>query len=219
MIKPAFCSVPATIVTGSHLVARWLKQQIALRRGIAAGLDLVTFDAFVERTWSEGARADGEREQQVPQRAGGALAHGQRIERVEGMLRRAPDFVNSEEHRKQARQDRHVARQQAGHFDVPEPLEVLRQAVDQRINRLVRHRLALVAPASQRQQRRPHDRSSGPERNLIGELRRLGAGSQLEREPLSGRLGVDAGPRQRQSPHTPGQTGRGSGDAGRAGVE
>ncbi|HET9987689.1 MAG TPA: exodeoxyribonuclease V subunit gamma, partial [Kofleriaceae bacterium] len=42
---------PATIVAGSHLVARWLKREIALARGIAAGLDLVTFDAFVERTW------------------------------------------------------------------------------------------------------------------------------------------------------------------------
>jgi exodeoxyribonuclease V gamma subunit len=60
-LPPSDPFVPTTIVTGSHLVARWLKQQIALRRGIAAGLDLVTFDAFVERTWSEGARADGER--------------------------------------------------------------------------------------------------------------------------------------------------------------
>lgn len=60
-LPPSDPFVPATIVTGSHLVARWLKQQIALRRGIAAGLDLITFDAFVERTWSEGARADGER--------------------------------------------------------------------------------------------------------------------------------------------------------------
>lgn len=60
-LPPSDPFAPTTIVTGSHLVARWLKQQIALRRGIAAGLDLVTFDAFVERTWSEGARADGER--------------------------------------------------------------------------------------------------------------------------------------------------------------
>jgi exodeoxyribonuclease V gamma subunit len=44
---------PATIVTGSHLVARWLKREIAIGRGIAAGLDLVTFDAFVERTWGD----------------------------------------------------------------------------------------------------------------------------------------------------------------------
>ena len=49
---------PATIVAGSHLVARWLKREIALHRGIAAGLDLVTFDAFVERTWSHGETAD-----------------------------------------------------------------------------------------------------------------------------------------------------------------
>ena len=43
---------PATIVVGSHLVARWLTREIALARGIAAGLDLVTFDRFVERTWA-----------------------------------------------------------------------------------------------------------------------------------------------------------------------
>ena len=45
---------PSTIVAGSHLVARWIKREIALARGIAAGLDLVTFDAFVDRTWRDG---------------------------------------------------------------------------------------------------------------------------------------------------------------------
>ncbi len=50
---------PTTIVVGSHLVSRWLTREIALRRGIAAGLDLVTFDAFLETTWAgdEAARA------------------------------------------------------------------------------------------------------------------------------------------------------------------
>src|SRR6185369_8469988 len=43
---------PSTIVVGSHLVARWLTREIALRRGIASGLELVTFDAFLERTWA-----------------------------------------------------------------------------------------------------------------------------------------------------------------------
>jgi len=42
---------PTTIVVGSHLVARWLSREIALARGIAAGLELVTFDRFLERTW------------------------------------------------------------------------------------------------------------------------------------------------------------------------
>ena len=41
---------PSTIVVGSHLVSRWLTREIALRRGIAAGLELVTFDAFLEET-------------------------------------------------------------------------------------------------------------------------------------------------------------------------
>jgi exodeoxyribonuclease V gamma subunit len=50
---------PSTIVVGSHLVSRWLTREIALRRGIAAGLELVTFDAFLEKTWAgdEAARA------------------------------------------------------------------------------------------------------------------------------------------------------------------
>src|SRR5262245_12771330 len=43
---------PSTIVVGSHLVAHWLSREIALARGIAAGLELVTFDAFVEATWA-----------------------------------------------------------------------------------------------------------------------------------------------------------------------
>src|SRR4051812_39367145 len=43
---------PSTIIVGSHLVARWLSREIALARGIAAGLALVTFDAFVEATWA-----------------------------------------------------------------------------------------------------------------------------------------------------------------------
>src|SRR5262245_63661544 len=52
---------PSTIVVGSHLVASWLSREIALARGIAAGLELVTFDAFVEATWAgdDGARAAG----------------------------------------------------------------------------------------------------------------------------------------------------------------
>jgi len=43
---------PSTIVVGSQLIARWLQREIALLRGIAAGLALVTFDAFVEATWA-----------------------------------------------------------------------------------------------------------------------------------------------------------------------
>src|SRR5262245_57916709 len=43
---------PSTIVVGRRLVARWLTREIALVRGIAAGLELVTFDAFLEATWA-----------------------------------------------------------------------------------------------------------------------------------------------------------------------
>jgi exodeoxyribonuclease V gamma subunit len=45
---------PTTIVIGSHVVGRWLRRELAMRRGVAAGLDLVTFDRFVERTWGDG---------------------------------------------------------------------------------------------------------------------------------------------------------------------
>lgn len=44
---------PATIVVGGHLVKRWLLREIAFTRGIAAGLEIVTFDSFVEQTWAE----------------------------------------------------------------------------------------------------------------------------------------------------------------------
>ncbi|HEU4728015.1 MAG TPA: exodeoxyribonuclease V subunit gamma [Kofleriaceae bacterium] len=43
---------PSTIVVGSQLIARWLMREIALARGIAAGLEMITFDAFVEATWA-----------------------------------------------------------------------------------------------------------------------------------------------------------------------
>jgi exodeoxyribonuclease V gamma subunit len=43
---------PSTIVVGSQLIARWLAREIAVARGIAAGLELVTFDGFVEATWA-----------------------------------------------------------------------------------------------------------------------------------------------------------------------
>jgi exodeoxyribonuclease V gamma subunit len=42
---------PTTIVVGSHLVSRWLSREIAIARGIASGLELVTFDSFLEKTW------------------------------------------------------------------------------------------------------------------------------------------------------------------------
>src|SRR5512138_1528184 len=60
-LPPADPFAPATIVVGSQLVARWLHREIAFARGVAAGLDLVTFDRFVERTWAgdEAARAAG----------------------------------------------------------------------------------------------------------------------------------------------------------------
>ena len=60
-LPPADPFAPSTIVVGSHLIARWLSRELALVRGISAGLDLVTFDRFVERTWAgdDAARAAG----------------------------------------------------------------------------------------------------------------------------------------------------------------
>jgi len=51
-LPPADPFAPSTIVVGSQLIARWLMREIALARGIAAGLELVAFDAFVEATWA-----------------------------------------------------------------------------------------------------------------------------------------------------------------------
>jgi len=43
---------PQLIVVGSKLIARWLGRELAFQRGIAAGLELVTFDRFVEQVWA-----------------------------------------------------------------------------------------------------------------------------------------------------------------------
>lgn len=51
-LPPADVFAPATIVVGGQLVQRWLTRELAFARGIASGLDLVTFDRFVERTWA-----------------------------------------------------------------------------------------------------------------------------------------------------------------------
>jgi len=51
-LPPADPFAPQTIVVGGQLIARWLAREIAVARGIAAGLELVTFDAFVEATWA-----------------------------------------------------------------------------------------------------------------------------------------------------------------------
>lgn len=56
-LPPADPFAPATIVVGSKLVARWLTRELARSRGIAAGLELVTFDDFVARTWAADAEA------------------------------------------------------------------------------------------------------------------------------------------------------------------
>jgi exodeoxyribonuclease V gamma subunit len=52
-LPPADPFAPATIVVGSHLVQRWLMRELAFSRGIAAGIECVTFDRFVERAWAD----------------------------------------------------------------------------------------------------------------------------------------------------------------------
>lgn len=60
-LPPADPFEPATIVVGSHLVSRWLVRELAIRRGIAAGIETPTFDRFLENTWAgdDAARAVG----------------------------------------------------------------------------------------------------------------------------------------------------------------
>ncbi len=60
-LPPADPFEPVTIVVGSHLVARWLVRELAIRRGIAAGIETPTFDRFLEQVWAsdEAARAAG----------------------------------------------------------------------------------------------------------------------------------------------------------------
>ena len=78
---------PSTIVAGSHLVARWLRRELALSRGVSAGLDIVTFDRFIERTWAgdDDAKTAGilalDREQLAAAIAS-VLADGDRVARM-----------------------------------------------------------------------------------------------------------------------------------------
>lgn len=60
-LPPADPFEPTTIVVGSHLVSRWLVRELAIRRGIAAGIETPTFDRFLEQTWAgdDAARAAG----------------------------------------------------------------------------------------------------------------------------------------------------------------
>ncbi len=58
-LPPANPFAPSTIVVGSRLVGRYVRRQLAFTRGIAAGLDIVTFESFVERTWAGDAAAKG----------------------------------------------------------------------------------------------------------------------------------------------------------------
>jgi exodeoxyribonuclease V gamma subunit len=51
-LPPADPFAPSKIVVGSDLVARWLVREIALLRGIASGLELLTFDRFLEEVWA-----------------------------------------------------------------------------------------------------------------------------------------------------------------------
>src|SRR3954464_15256599 len=52
-LPPADPFAPSTIVVGGHLVRRWLMRELAFARGIAAGLELGTFDVFVERSYAD----------------------------------------------------------------------------------------------------------------------------------------------------------------------
>jgi exodeoxyribonuclease V gamma subunit len=51
-LPPADPFAPTKIVVGSDLVGRWLVREIALLRGIASGLELLTFDRFLEGVWT-----------------------------------------------------------------------------------------------------------------------------------------------------------------------
>jgi large subunit ribosomal protein L23 len=46
-LPPADPFAPSTIVIGSHLVQRWLTREIAFARGLASGLELITFDTWL----------------------------------------------------------------------------------------------------------------------------------------------------------------------------
>ena len=99
-------------------------------------------------------RAHRQTKQQIAKRRRSALPHGLRVETFEQRCGHTPHFWHPEQHGKQVSQDSGIAGQDAGNFDVTQRIEVLRKRVDQRIDRLVGHRLAFVAACSERQQRR-----------------------------------------------------------------
>lgn len=71
-LPPADPFTPSTIVVGSDLVGRWLRREIALARGIASGLELVTFDRFLEQVWANDPAGRGARLASLDRRRLGA---------------------------------------------------------------------------------------------------------------------------------------------------
>ncbi|MEO8706720.1 MAG: exodeoxyribonuclease V subunit gamma [Kofleriaceae bacterium] len=51
-LPPADPFEPLLIVTGSRLIGRWIKRELAFARGIAAGLDFVNFNELLDRVWA-----------------------------------------------------------------------------------------------------------------------------------------------------------------------
>nr|MBA3500360.1 exodeoxyribonuclease V subunit gamma [Deltaproteobacteria bacterium] len=56
-LPPADPFAPSTIIVGSKLVARWLTRELAVSRGIVAGLSLVTFDELIASAWGADEKA------------------------------------------------------------------------------------------------------------------------------------------------------------------
>lgn len=85
---------PTPIVAGSHLIARWVTREIAFSRGIASGLDIITFDRFVERTWTDGTELAALDRRQLAAAIASVLADGdvvRRLPAVRAYLDAAPD--------------------------------------------------------------------------------------------------------------------------------
>ena len=92
--------------------------------------------------------------QQLAQRAERAAAQLLRVGNLDVTMAAAGDRLDLAEHREEARERHDVARQDGVGFAGAELLEVLRDRIDDRVERLVGHRLALVAAADERDRMR-----------------------------------------------------------------
>ncbi len=145
----------------------------------------------------------GQPHEQLAQRRRGPPAQLQRIGNLEHPALGVGHRAHPPQHGKQARQRQHVARQKRRHLLVGEAPQVAGQHVDQAVERLVRHRLVLVAAARERhgvgvppahleQEAVDQRRLAEPRGAVDPDHRRLTAGQAVEGPPQAAQVPLAA---------------------------